>query len=121
MHICICAHEAASWGAAGLPQLHNSCRCPGCVLMLACEQAGAGYWLTDEATLRATAERLAKDQFSGKRDPADAALQYMALGKRSLLQVSLPALAWLTVACLLLTTRWRLAGIVQERRPAQAG
>ena len=51
-------------------------------------QVGAGFWVTDDATLRTAAERLAKDQFARKRDPADAALQYMALGKRSLLQAS---------------------------------
>ena len=50
-------------------------------------QVGAGYWLTDEALLRSKAEQLAKDQFAARRDPADAALQYMALGRRSLLQV----------------------------------
>ena len=55
-------------------------------------QVGAGYWLTDEALLRSKAEQLAKDQFAARRDPADAALQYMALGRRSLLQVTWPTL-----------------------------
>ena len=61
---------------------------PGQGLRAAALQVGAGFWLTDEALLRSKAEQLAKDQFAARRDPADAALQYMALGRRSLLQAS---------------------------------
>ena len=66
-------------------------------------QVGVGFWLTDMPLLRAKAEELAKAQYAVRKDPADAALMYMALGKKLLLQVcqvadltSLPALvgAW---------------------------
>ena len=49
---------------------------------------GAGFWLTDREVLRAKAEELAKAQYSVRKDPADAALLYMALGKKLLLQVA---------------------------------
>ena len=52
-------------------------------------QAGAGFWLVDAATVRVQAEALAKAQFAAKRDPQDCALLYIALGRRTLLQVGL--------------------------------
>ena len=54
-----------------------------------CVQVGAGFWLTDTQLLRAKAEELAKAQYSTRKDPADAALMYMALGKKLLLQVAI--------------------------------
>ena len=53
-------------------------------------RVGAGFWLTDEALLRAKAEELAKAQYAARKDPADAALMYVALGKKLLLQVRHP-------------------------------
>ena len=50
-------------------------------------QVGAGFWLTDQALLRARAEELARAQYALRKNPADAALMYMALGKKLLLQV----------------------------------
>ena len=78
-----------------MPKVHCTSHPPAAAacqlrhLSQSCTQVGAGYWLTDEALLRGRAEQLAKDQFAARRDPADAALQYMALGRRPLLQVLL--------------------------------
>jgi hypothetical protein len=47
---------------------------------------GAGFWLTDHQTLRATAEGLAKAQYARAKDPHDPALLYAALGKKTVLQ-----------------------------------
>ena len=52
-------------------------------------QVGAGFWLTDMQLLRAKAEELAKAQYAVRKDPSDAALMYMALGKKLLLQVGI--------------------------------
>lgn len=52
--------------------------------------AGCGLWLTDAKVLRSTAEALAKAQFAERRDAHDCALMYLALGRRSLLQVYPP-------------------------------
>ncbi|MEW5313195.1 MAG: hypothetical protein WDW38_004781 [Sanguina aurantia] len=46
---------------------------------------GAGLWLTDPTACRAAAEELAKRQFSRHRDPHDAMLMYVALGKKGVL------------------------------------
>ena len=46
-----------------------------------------GFWLTDSKQVRALAEQLAKAQFAAKRDPHNCALMYIALGKKTLLQV----------------------------------
>ena len=46
-----------------------------------------GYWLTDYTQVRQLADQLAKAQFAAKRDPHDCALMYIALGKKTLLQV----------------------------------
>ena len=50
-------------------------------------QVGAGFWLTDLPLLKSKAEELAKAQYGSRKDPTDAALIYMALGKKLLLQV----------------------------------
>ena len=50
-------------------------------------QAGVGFWLTEPKQVRQLAEKLAKAQFAAKRDPHDCALMYIALGKKTLLQV----------------------------------
>ncbi len=52
-------------------------------------QAGVGFWMTDPKQVRQLAEQLAKAQFAAKRDPHDCALLYIALGKKTLLQVTL--------------------------------
>ena len=52
-------------------------------------QAGVGFWMTDPKQVRQLAEQLAKAQFAAKRDPHDCALIYIALGKKTLLQVTL--------------------------------
>lgn len=43
---------------------------------------GAGLWLTEPAACRAASEELAKRQFSRHKDPHDAMLMYVALGKK---------------------------------------
>lgn len=48
---------------------------------------GAGFWLTELQLLRAKAEELAKAQYARRKNAEDAALMYMALGKKPLLQV----------------------------------
>ena len=48
--------------------------------------------------MRQQAEALAKAQFAAKRDPFDCALMYIAVGKRTLLQVRLSQQA---TACVL--------------------
>ena len=53
-----------------------------------CSQAGVGFWITDPKQVRQLAEQLAKAQFAAKRDPHDCALIYIALGKKTLLQVN---------------------------------
>ena len=55
--------------------------------VLAGTQVGAGFWLTDDALLRSKADELAKAQYAVRKDPSDAALMYVALGKKPLLQV----------------------------------
>ena len=45
------------------------------------------FWLRDNTQVRQLAEQLAKAQFAAKRDPHDCALMYIALGKKTLLQV----------------------------------
>ena len=57
-------------------------------------QAGVGFWLTDPKQVRQLADQLAKAQFAAKRDPHDCALMYIALGKRTLLQVWPSASKW---------------------------
>ena len=48
--------------------------------------AGAGWWLSrDAAAARAAADALAKAQFAARRDPTDAALLYVAMGRAPLL------------------------------------
>eukprot|EP00775_Hariotina_reticulata_P013078 gene13078-13205_t len=47
---------------------------------------GAGFWLTEPQTLRATAEGLAKAQYARAKDPHEPALLYAALGKKTVLQ-----------------------------------
>ncbi|KAJ1633272.1 RAVE protein 1 C terminal-domain-containing protein [Pavlovales sp. CCMP2436] len=46
---------------------------------------GGGYWLSGSGQLRATVERVAKAQFSLRKEPDDAAPFYMALGKKAAL------------------------------------
>ncbi len=53
----------------------------------AMRQAGAGFWLTDPDSVKKAATELAKAQFAASKDPHDAALMYLALGKKQLLQV----------------------------------
>ncbi len=55
---------------------------------LCAPQAGAGFWMRDHIMVRQQAEALAKAQFAAKRDPHDCALLYVALGKKTLLQVN---------------------------------
>jgi hypothetical protein len=50
-------------------------------------QAGVGFWLADRCAVHKLALDLAKAQFAARRDPHDCALMYIALGKKSLLQV----------------------------------
>lgn len=50
-------------------------------------QAGAGFWMTDHRLVRQQADALAKAQFAARRNPHDCALLYVALGKKTLLQV----------------------------------
>ncbi|KAK9799814.1 hypothetical protein WJX73_002530 [Symbiochloris irregularis] len=52
----------------------------------ALKAVGAGFWLTEDVLLRSKAEELAKAQYAVRKDPADAALMYVALGKKLLLQ-----------------------------------
>jgi hypothetical protein len=47
---------------------------------------GVGFWLTEPAALRATAEALAKAQFAASKDAHEPALMYAALGKKAVLQ-----------------------------------
>jgi hypothetical protein len=47
---------------------------------------GVGFWLTEPAALRATAEALAKAQFAATKDAHEPALMYAALGKKAVLQ-----------------------------------
>ncbi|CAG9466524.1 unnamed protein product [Pedinophyceae sp. YPF-701] len=47
---------------------------------------GVGYWLTDPALARATAERVAKAEYATTRDPEACALWHIALGRKSVLQ-----------------------------------
>ena len=46
--------------------------------------------MTDSKQVRQLAEQLAKAQFAAKRDPHACALMYIALGKKTLLQVRHP-------------------------------
>lgn len=46
-----------------------------------------GLWLTNPTLLRALLERLAKQAFAARKNPSDAALYYLAVGKRSALVV----------------------------------
>ena len=48
--------------------------------------------MTDSKQVRQLAEQLAKAQFAAKRDPHACALMYIALGKKTLLQVRHPLL-----------------------------
>ncbi len=56
-------------------------------------QAGVGFWLTEPKQVRQLAEQLAKAQFAARRDPHDCALMYIALGKKTLLQVTCTGLS----------------------------
>lgn len=47
---------------------------------------GAGFWVHSRALLASTAEALAKSRFAVRRSPDDAALFYVALGKKTVLQ-----------------------------------
>jgi hypothetical protein len=47
---------------------------------------GVGFWLTEPAALRSTAEALAKAQFAATKDAHEPALMYAALGKKAVLQ-----------------------------------
>lgn len=62
-------------------------------MILPFAQAAAGFWLTDGKAVRQQAEALAKAQFAARRDPFDCALMYIALGKKSLLQVTVHVLS----------------------------
>lgn len=46
---------------------------------------GVGFWLTDAAALRSTAEALARAQYAASKDPHAPALLYAALGKKAVL------------------------------------
>ncbi|WIA34453.1 hypothetical protein OEZ86_012786 [Tetradesmus obliquus] len=47
---------------------------------------GAGFWLTQQSALRATADALATAQFAATKDAHEPALLYAALGKKAVLQ-----------------------------------
>jgi WD40 repeat protein len=49
--------------------------------------AGVGYWLRNPATLKTVAERVAKQAYLERKEPADAALWYLALDKRRALSM----------------------------------
>ncbi|XP_052793147.1 dmX-like protein 2 isoform X3 [Mya arenaria] len=46
---------------------------------------GAGWWVTNINVLRHCIEKLAKEAFQAKKDPMDAALFYLAMGKKNVL------------------------------------
>lgn len=92
--------SSASGFMAGLPnrQSQSLMQCPHLHPTAAVDQAptwgqlrslGAGFWLRDFRLLATLAERLAKQQFAARRNADDCALLYCALGKRSVLQVSM--------------------------------
>lgn len=47
-----------------------------------------GLWLRDSRAVQKFALDLARAQYAARRDPHDCALMYIALGKKSLLQVT---------------------------------
>jgi len=46
---------------------------------------GAGWWMNNINVLRRCIEKLAKDAFQANKDPMEASLFYLAMGKKNVL------------------------------------
>lgn len=108
--------QAFSWAIHSEAQdaLVTTCLPPG-TLWARAQQLSVGFWLTNPVILRRVVEDIGKAQFSVNRKPEEAAVFYMALGKKGALIALYRAAQNMKVANFLLNDfnqeRWKTAAM----------